>query len=111
MTRNGGAVYNAKTVILATGTYLKGRIFMGEVNYSSGPGGLSPSNHLSSSLEKLGIELRRFKTGTPARFIVIVWIILKWKYSQAMKKLYLFLFFKYRKKIRYRTSTLLFNLY
>lgn len=68
MTRNGGAVYNAKTVILATGTYLKGRIFMGEVNYSSGPGGLSPpSNHLSSSLEKLGIELRRFKTGTPAR--------------------------------------------
>ncbi len=62
-----GAVYNAKAVILATGTYLKGRIFMGEVNYSSGPGGLSPSNYLSDSLKKLGIELRRFKTGTPAR--------------------------------------------
>ncbi|MCF6461574.1 tRNA uridine-5-carboxymethylaminomethyl(34) synthesis enzyme MnmG [Clostridium sp. Cult3] len=62
-----GATYYSKTIILATGTYLKGRIFMGEVNYSSGPGGLSPSNHLSDSLKKLGIELRRFKTGTPAR--------------------------------------------
>jgi tRNA uridine 5-carboxymethylaminomethyl modification enzyme len=62
-----GATYNGKVVILATGTYLKGRIFMGEVNYSSGPGGLSPSNLLSDSLLKLGINLRRFKTGTPAR--------------------------------------------
>ncbi len=62
-----GATYYSKVVILATGTYLKGRIFMGEVNYSSGPGGLSPSNHLSDSLIKLGIDLRRFKTGTPAR--------------------------------------------
>mgnify|MGYP000921579179 FL=1 len=62
-----GAIYNAKAVILATGTYLKGRIFMGEVNYSSGPGGLAPANYLSNSLEKLGIDLRRFKTGTPAR--------------------------------------------
>ena len=62
-----GAVYNGKAVILATGTYLKGRIFMGEVNYSSGPGGLSPANLLSDSLIGLGIELRRFKTGTPAR--------------------------------------------
>ena len=62
-----GATYYSKVVILATGTYLKGRIFMGEVNYSSGPGGLSPSNHLSDSLTKIGINLRRFKTGTPAR--------------------------------------------
>ena len=62
-----GATYYGKVVILATGTYLKGRIFMGEVNYSSGPGGLSPSNFLSDSLLKLGISLRRFKTGTPAR--------------------------------------------
>lgn len=62
-----GAVYYADAVILATGTYLKGVIFMGEVSYSSGPGGLSPSNYLSDSLKKLGIELRRFKTGTPAR--------------------------------------------
>lgn len=62
-----GAVYNGKAVILATGTYLKGRIYIGEVNYSSGPSGFSPSNILSESLTKLGIELRRFKTGTPAR--------------------------------------------
>lgn len=62
-----GAIYYGKVVILATGTYLKGRIFMGEVNYSSGPGGLSPSNLLSESLLNLDIELRRFKTGTPAR--------------------------------------------
>ena len=62
-----GAIYNGKAVILATGTYLKGRIFMGEVNYSSGPGGLAPANYLSDSLIKLGINLRRFKTGTPAR--------------------------------------------
>ena len=62
-----GATYYGKAVILATGTYLKGRIFKGEVNYSSGPGGLSPSNILSDSLTQLGIDLRRFKTGTPAR--------------------------------------------
>ena len=62
-----GAIYNGKAIILATGTYLKGRIFKGEVNYSSGPGGLSPSNMLSESLTRLGIKLRRFKTGTPAR--------------------------------------------
>lgn len=62
-----GATYYGKTVILATGTYLQGRIFMGEINYSSGPGGLSPSNLLSDSLKDLNIDLRRFKTGTPAR--------------------------------------------
>lgn len=62
-----GACYDGKAVILATGTYLKGRIFIGEVNYESGPSGYSPSNLLSDSLKRLGIELRRFKTGTPAR--------------------------------------------
>ncbi|MFS8541771.1 MAG: tRNA uridine-5-carboxymethylaminomethyl(34) synthesis enzyme MnmG, partial [Tissierellales bacterium] len=62
-----GACYDGKAVILATGTYLKGRIFIGEVNYESGPSGYSPSNLLSDSLRRLGIELRRFKTGTPAR--------------------------------------------
>ncbi len=62
-----GAIYYGKTVILATGTYLRGRIFVGEVNYPSGPEGLSPANMLSEPLEELGIELRRFKTGTPAR--------------------------------------------
>ena len=62
-----GAVYNCKAVILATGTFLGGRIFVGEVNYSSGPDGQFPANMLSESLKKLGIPLRRFKTGTPAR--------------------------------------------
>jgi len=62
-----GAVYDCKAVVIATGTYLKGRIFIGEVNYESGPSGFSPSNLLSDSLRRLGIELRRFKTGTPAR--------------------------------------------
>ncbi len=62
-----GAMYRAKAVILATGTFLKGKIFIGEWCYSSGPNGLAPSMDLSESLEKHGIELRRFKTGTPAR--------------------------------------------
>ncbi len=62
-----GAIYCGKAVILATGTYLRGRIYIGEVNFSSGPSGMSPANLLSKSLERLGIGLRRFKTGTPAR--------------------------------------------
>lgn len=66
VTKTGG-VYSGKAVILATGTYLKGRIFIGEVNFEGGPNGLFPANHLSESLKKLGIKLRRFKTGTPAR--------------------------------------------
>ena len=64
---NVGAVYDVDAVILATGTYLKGMIHIGEVYYSSGPDGVSAANSLSEVLEKLGIELRRFKTGTPAR--------------------------------------------
>ncbi|WFA08311.1 tRNA uridine-5-carboxymethylaminomethyl(34) synthesis enzyme MnmG [Tissierella sp. Yu-01] len=62
-----GAVYKTKAVIVATGTYLRGRVYMGEVNYSSGPDGMFPSIQLSESLEKKGFELRRMKTGTPAR--------------------------------------------
>ncbi len=62
-----GAYYKAKAVIVTTGTYLKGRIYIGELNYSSGPDGLAPANELSGSLMELGIELRKFKTGTPAR--------------------------------------------
>lgn len=62
-----GAYYEAKTVILATGTYLRGRIYIGEINYSGGPDGLTPSNKLAEPLKKLNINLRRFKTGTPAR--------------------------------------------
>lgn len=62
-----GAYYRAGAVIVTTGTYLKGRIYMGELNYSSGPDGLAPANELSDSLMDLGIELIKFKTGTPAR--------------------------------------------
>ncbi|WP_333657547.1 tRNA uridine-5-carboxymethylaminomethyl(34) synthesis enzyme MnmG, partial [Tissierella praeacuta] len=62
-----GAIYNCKAVVLATGTYLKGRIYMGEVNYESGPDGMFPSIILSDSLKEKGFKLRRLKTGTPAR--------------------------------------------
>ncbi len=62
-----GALYESKTVIIATGTFLKGRIFIGEWSYEGGPSGLSPANDLSENLKNHGIMLRRFKTGTPAR--------------------------------------------
>jgi tRNA uridine 5-carboxymethylaminomethyl modification enzyme len=62
-----GAIFETKTVILATGTFLKGRIVIGDVSYSGGPDGLFPANRLSESLKNNGIELMRFKTGTPAR--------------------------------------------
>ncbi len=64
---NIGAIYNVKAVILATGTYLKGTIHIGEVNYSSGPDGVASANKLSDVLKNLGIKINRFKTGTPAR--------------------------------------------
>ena len=62
-----GAIYNVKAVILATGTYLKGKIFIGEFSKESGPDGVASANELSDVLKKLGINLVRFKTGTPAR--------------------------------------------
>ena len=62
-----GAEHLCRAVILATGTFLGGKIFVGEVNYSSGPDGQFPANALAESLKKLGLTLRRFKTGTPAR--------------------------------------------
>ena len=61
------AQFMAKTVIIATGTYLSGKIFIGEVSYESGPDGVFPATFLGESLRKLGISTRRFKTGTPAR--------------------------------------------
>ncbi len=66
---NIGAIYEVKSVILATGTYLKGRIHIGEVSFDSGPDGVFPSIELSDVLKKLGINLVRFKTGTPARVL------------------------------------------
>ena len=64
---NIGAIYYVDSVILATGTYLKGKIFIGETSFESGPDGVFPANKLSNVLKNLGINLIRFKTGTPAR--------------------------------------------
>lgn len=64
-----GAEYEFKAVIIATETYLGGRIFVGEVSYESGPDGIFPATFLGQSLKDLGISLRRFKTGTPARVL------------------------------------------
>lgn len=62
-----GAVYEAESVVLCTGVYLKARCIYGDVSYHTGPNGLQAANHLTDSLIKNGIEIRRFKTGTPAR--------------------------------------------
>ena len=62
-------VFRAKAVVIATGTYLGGRIYVGEVSYESGPDGIFPAAFLGESLRKLGVETRRFKTGTPARVL------------------------------------------
>lgn len=64
---NTGARYHAKSVVLTTGTAARGRIFIGELNYSSGPNNTIPAIKLSENLERLGFKLRRFKTGTPPR--------------------------------------------
>ncbi|KZL93023.1 tRNA uridine-5-carboxymethylaminomethyl(34) synthesis enzyme MnmG [Clostridium magnum] len=66
LTKNG-AYFKTKALVLANGTYLKGKIIIGEVSYNGGPSGFMPANDLSQSLLDLGIELRRFKTGTPPR--------------------------------------------
>lgn len=67
-TRMNALIY-AKTVIIATGTFLGGKIFIGEVSYESGPDGIFPATFLGQSLKDLGLPLRRFKTGTPARVL------------------------------------------
>lgn len=64
-----GADFSCRTVILATGTFLEGRVYVGEVNYPSGPDGNFPATELGLSLKRLGLPLRRFKTGTPARVL------------------------------------------
>ena len=64
---NLGAIYDVDAIIVATGTYLKGKIFIGESSYESGPDGVAAANKLSECLKKLNIEIQRFKTGTPAR--------------------------------------------
>ena len=64
---SSGAEYVCKAVILCSGTYLKSRCIYGEISNATGPNGLQAANHLSANLEKIGVELLRFKTGTPAR--------------------------------------------
>lgn len=61
------AVFSAKAVIIATGTFLGGRVYIGDISYSSGPDGMFPANELSKALYNLNVPLRRFKTGTPSR--------------------------------------------
>lgn len=63
------AEYECKTVIIATGTFLGGRIYVGDVSYDSGPDGMFPATKLAESLKEIGLPLRRFKTGTPARIL------------------------------------------
>lgn len=62
-----GAYYRARAIIISTGTYLMGKIIIGDVSYSGGPDGMFPANRLSESLVRHGVQLMRFKTGTPAR--------------------------------------------
>ena len=67
MVTNLEAVYTAQCVILATGTFLGGKIYVGDVSFESGPDGMFPANRLSEALVRLGVQTRRFKTGTPSR--------------------------------------------
>lgn len=69
LTTRLGAQYTCRAVVLATGTFLGGRIFVGDVSYAGGPDGMFPATELAGALKKLGIALRRFKTGTPARVL------------------------------------------
>lgn len=69
LTTRMNAIFTAKAVVIATGTYLGGRIFVGETSYESGPDGIFSAKFLGASLKKLGLKLRRFKTGTPARVL------------------------------------------
>ncbi|MDO4459686.1 MAG: tRNA uridine-5-carboxymethylaminomethyl(34) synthesis enzyme MnmG [Clostridia bacterium] len=64
-----GAIYTCKTVVIATGTFLGGRIFVGDVSFEGGPDGMFAATYLGKSLKELGLSLRRFKTGTPARVL------------------------------------------
>ncbi|MCH5189873.1 MAG: tRNA uridine-5-carboxymethylaminomethyl(34) synthesis enzyme MnmG, partial [Oscillospiraceae bacterium] len=67
LTTNLQAVYSAKAVVLATGTFLSGKVYIGDISYESGPDGMFPAKKLSEALRKIDIPLRRFKTGTPSR--------------------------------------------
>lgn len=85
-----GAIYKTKIVIVATGTYLKGKVIIGEVFYESGPDGVFPANDLSKSLLDIGVELRRFKTGTPARININSMDLSKMEVQKGDNKISLF---------------------
>ena len=81
-----GAIYECKAVVLCTGTYLNARCLCGEAITHTGPNGLQAANHLTDSLKNMGIEIRRFKTGTPARMDKRSLDFSKWKNRWVMKK-------------------------
>ena len=90
-TKIGATVY-AKSIVVATGTYLKGKVIIGDVSYESGPDGVFPSNDLSQSLLDIGVELRRFKTGTPARINANIMDFSKMEVQHGDKKIIPFSF-------------------
>jgi len=85
-----GAIYNTKAIVVATGTYLKGKIIIGEISYESGPDGVFPANDLSQNLLDIGVELRRFKTGTPARININRMNLSKMEVQKGDEKISLF---------------------
>lgn len=89
---NTGAIFAAKSVIVATGTYLKGKIIIGEVSYASGPDGVFPANLLSNSLSEKNIMLKRFKTGTPARININTMDLSKMQIQKGDKEVSVFSF-------------------
>lgn len=99
-----GAVYHCRAVILCTGTYLKSRCIYGDVSDYTGPNGLQAANYLTDSLKELGVEMFRFKTGTPARIAGNTIDYSKWKSSSEMKELCRFLFPQIRKLYRFRRN-------
>lgn len=101
LTTRMGAQYAVKAVVIATGTFLGGKIFVGDVAYESGPDGMFPAAFLGDSLKKLGLRLRRFKTGTLRVSCVPALILLIWKCRKAMSRLCHSLMIRYiRGKIR-----------
>lgn len=95
-----GAIYECKAVVLCTGTYLRARCLCGESITYTGPNGLQAANHLTDSLKAMGIEMRRFKTGTPARMDKRSLDFPRWKSSSVMRGLYPFLSLRIRNRYR-----------
>ena len=87
-----GAVYSCKVCVLCTGTYLNARCITGNVSVYTGPNGLQAATHLTDSLEKLGIEMRRLKQVHLPELMAALLIILKWSLNTVMRRLYPFFF-------------------